>query len=246
MGKSMDRQKNFRCLVLGVVSLASTREAPGPEATQRNEGGTLGEALQLRCNFNVWHCTPWPASTLSRSSASKTGRLGHTSRIICASRDWASPCAGVEQRRVEAWNFPDNGGETIVAWSLAPNLVMVDQHCIPPAHHESIIRPSLRFCFNHFWAATTARRRWGATSKPFPDDDDAPPRRSCRPRTRTLRFRPRIASSLVSDIPLSTELRRGKFQMPAKLHPGVEVHGDAKTATGSERHDSGSRISMNP
>ena len=129
MGKSMDRQKNFRCLVLGVVSLASTREAPGPDqATQRNlvnEGGTPhaarrtpGEALQLRCNFNVWHCTPWPAShSLSCSSASKTGRLGHTSRI-CASRDWVYPCAGAEHWRVEAWNFPGNGGEAIVAWSF--------------------------------------------------------------------------------------------------------------------------------
>ncbi|KAE9372384.1 hypothetical protein N431DRAFT_457104 [Stipitochalara longipes BDJ] len=46
-------------------------------------------------------------------------------------------------------------------------------------------------------------------------------------------------------MPPSTELRRGRgspirFQMPAKLHPDVEVHSDAKTATGSERHDSGS------
>ncbi|PMD59095.1 uncharacterized protein K444DRAFT_423596 [Hyaloscypha bicolor E] len=42
------------------------------------------------------------------------------------------PSAGVEHRRVEAWNFPDNGGEAIVAWSLAPNLVMADQYCIRP------------------------------------------------------------------------------------------------------------------
>jgi len=35
--------------------------------------------------------------------------------------------------------------------------------------------------------------------------------------------------------------------MPAKLHPGVEVHSDDQTAViGSERHDSGSIISMNP
>lgn len=135
MGKSMDRQKNFRCLVLGggVSRFDAGSARARSNATQRRWHAarrTPGEALQLRCN--VWHCTPWPAShSLSRSSASKTGRLGHTSRI-CASRDWVSPCAGVEHRRVEAWNFPDNGGEAIVAWSLAPNLVMADQSCIRP------------------------------------------------------------------------------------------------------------------
>jgi hypothetical protein len=128
---------------------------------------TPGEALQLCCDFNVWHCTPWPAShSLSRSSASKTGRLGHTSRI-CASRDWVYPCTGAEHWRVEAWNFPDNGGEAIVAWSFGSESRDGGPGLYPIAHHESIIRPSLRFWFIHFWAATTARRRWGATSNHF-------------------------------------------------------------------------------
>jgi hypothetical protein len=134
------------CLGGGVSRFDAGSARARSNATQRRWHAarrTPGEALQLRCN--VWHCTPWPAShSLSRSSASKTGRLGHTSRI-CASRDWVSPCAGVEHRRVEAWNFPDNGGEAIVAWSLAPNLVMADPVLYPTAHHESIIRPSLRF-----------------------------------------------------------------------------------------------------
>ena len=252
MGKSMDRQKNFRCLVLGVVSLASTREAPGPDqATQRNlvnEGGTPHAARQAR-HFNS------AATSMCGTAPPGPPRTHSHAHQPAKQDDWATPLAFVppeigsthaqERSTGESrlGTFPATVGKPSWLGVLAPNLVMADQDCIPSREHYStqssiLVQPLL--------GCNYRAEALGSDQQPFPDDDDAPPRRSCRPRTRTLRFRPRIASSLVSDIPLSTELRRGKFQMPAKLHPGVEVHGDAKTATGSERHDSGSRISMNP
>ncbi|KAH8790237.1 hypothetical protein BGZ57DRAFT_850389 [Hyaloscypha finlandica] len=221
------------CLGCGVSRFdAGSARARPSNATQPGERRwhaarrTPGEALQLRCNFNPAKQDDWATplafvppeigSTHAQERSTDESRLG---------------------------TFPATVGKPSWLGVLAPNLVMADQDCIPSREHYStqssiLVQPLL--------GCNYRAEALGSDQQPFPDDDDAPPRRSCRPRTRTLRFRPRIASSLVSDIPLSTELRRGKFQMPAKLHPGVEVHGDAKTATGSERHDSGSRISMNP
>jgi hypothetical protein len=128
------------CLGCGVSRFDAGSARARSNATQRRWHARRGTPTPLQLQCVALHPLA-RLDSLSRSSASKTGRLGHTSRIICASRDWASPCAGVEQRRVEAWNFPDNGGETIVAWSLAPNLVMVDQHCIPPLTTRALFDP---------------------------------------------------------------------------------------------------------
>jgi hypothetical protein len=118
------------CLGGGVSRFDAGSARARSNATQRRWHAarrTPGEALQLRCN--VWHCTPWPAShsLISQQNRTTGPHLSH----LCLQR-LGLPSAGVEHRRVEAWNFPDNGGEAIVAWSLAPNLVMADQYCIRP------------------------------------------------------------------------------------------------------------------
>jgi hypothetical protein len=69
----------------GVVSLASTREAPGPEATQRNEDGTPHAARQAR-HFNCAMCgtaPPGPPRTLSHAHQP------------AKQDDWATPLAFV-------------------------------------------------------------------------------------------------------------------------------------------------------
>lgn len=99
MGKSMDRQKNFRCL-----SLAGPTQQP-----------------------KIWP-HPSQGPQLGCSASRKKKRLGHTSHCCCSRARRADtaeigcprPTHLVAARLVEAWTFLDNGGEgsrrAIVAW----------------------------------------------------------------------------------------------------------------------------------
>jgi hypothetical protein len=134
MGKSMDRQKNFRRLSVSLSlcpsvmkgSLASTREEPepGPEATQvaRQERHFPSSSpftfhlLPAPWTFQRVALAPATHPWTNRSSASKRNDWA-TPSLTSPPEIGTPPCARVESRLVETWNFPDNGGEGIVAWS---------------------------------------------------------------------------------------------------------------------------------
>ena len=145
-------------------------------------------------------------------------------------------------RLVEAWN-PPGGGEIIVAWSWVqiscPALSLSTQGSKPS------LSPICNYCtsvqvyilVHQLQVSTTAQRRWKGDNR-FRRIISAPPRRSSlASRTRNPRFEAKNSIEPCFRCPsLHTALRGGrgspiKFQMPVKLHPGVEVHSDAKTAT---------------
>jgi hypothetical protein len=140
----------------------------------------------------------------------------------CTSRHWNPlPCTTVERRLVEAGNFPDNGGEDIVAWKwkLGPNLVMADQRpsstaCPTVAAHHSlplaiVLEPASAQVYESSSAIGPQVPRRGAGEQGNHLQRMTMHRRGVvGPRERTPRTEPRIALGLVSDMPPSTELRK--------------------------------------
>jgi hypothetical protein len=131
------------------------------------------------------------------------------------------PCTTVERRLVEAGNFPDNGGEDIVAWKwkLGPNLVMADQRpsstaCPTVAAHHSlplatVLEPASAQVYESSSAIGPQVPRRGAGEQGNHLQRMTMHRRGVvGPRERTPRTEPRIALGLVSDMPPSTELRK--------------------------------------
>ncbi|KAN0110531.1 hypothetical protein V8E51_006918 [Hyaloscypha variabilis] len=131
------------------------------------------------------------------------------------------PCTTVERRLVETGNFPDNGGEDIVAWKwkLGPNLVMADQRpsstaCPTVAAHHSlplatVLEPASAQVYESSSAIGPQVPRRGAGEQGNHLQRMTMHRRGVvGPRERTPRTEPRIALGLVSDMPPSTELRK--------------------------------------
>jgi len=185
---------------------------PGPIHRNRNR------------NHNRNSCSRY-SRLLSSPAASKKNeaRLGHTSRapLHLQTLEPPLPCTTVERRLVEAGNFPDNGGEDIVAWKwkLGPNLVMADQRpsstaCPTVAAHHSlplatVLEPASAQVYESSSAIGPQVPRRGAGEQGNHLQRMTMHRRGVvGPRERTPRTEPRIALGLVSDMPPSTQLRK--------------------------------------